>query len=687
MPFYPHHHLVGARLRSLLAGLVVVFFALVGPPAAAQGVGSWVSPGPLAADHAKLDGITSCPKCHSPLRGVLPELCMDCHDDVAEQVKTAKGFHANKGKACATCHPDHRGRDFELAKVELSPLEHLRETGFALEGAHIRLDCAECHERGKWGDVEPECESCHETFHGETDHLDIHDCEACHDARDWVSRTVDDVFDHTDTEQTDYVLEGAHVEVSCRDCHDDGENHTKFVPVDAERCTTCHKDPHRSEKISSDCESCHNVQSWFVADFLHDLTGYHLEGLHEDVACAKCHRMSATKPIDHDQCADCHTDVHRKQFVPRDCNACHDVTTADFRIPQFDHDKTKWPLVGNHTEVECKECHGEGVKAQYLPVKHEDCDACHEDIHKGKFEPTNCSVCHVETSWEVGDFDHGRTRFPLLGKHVDVKCEECHPNEQWSGIAYASCLDCHEEQPHGTLFAGDTCDGCHAENDWVEVTFDHASETKFDLQPQHEEVACKECHEDLKAFAGQNMECVSCHRWDPPVGHYEGACEDCHRAADWRPADLGDRSHDITGYPLVDTHAQLACEDCHGPVMTPLSAGGTDCVDCHAADDSHRNMLGSMCEDCHTPTSWLRTTFRHTLTGWPLRGAHRLAACDDCHATRYIGTPDECWRCHESEAPRDQPAHQSAFFRFCDECHRPYTWSALPTTGGGGSAR
>ena len=95
----------------------------------------------------------------------------------------------------------------------------------------------------------------------------------------------------------------------------------------------------------------------------------------------------------------------------------------------------------------------------------------------------------------------------------------------------------------------------------------------------------------------------------------------------------------------------------------------------------HRNLLGDGCDDCHTTTAWFRTRFRHHATGWPLRGAHRLAACVDCHAVAYAGTPDDCRSCHEYEAPLDEPAHASAFFSDCESCHKPFTWGVAITGG------
>lgn len=647
--------------------------------ARAQGISQWVSPGPLAADHAALEGLTNCTKCHAPMRGVTTERCVACHEEVGGEIAGKYGFHANKADRCGSCHVDHQGRQFQLARLELSSADHQRETGFPLDGAHGKAACLDCHRAGDWKAVEPECSSCHDTPHGSTDHVDVGTCSDCHTTVSWAVRDVPEaVFDHRDPKDTDYVLEGAHVDVGCVACHLDA----RFVPTAFEKCTSCHRDPHQA-RLPQGCTTCHAMDAWVVPDFDHYLSGYPLEGLHSAVTCEKCHGADVTEPLPHGTCKDCHKDVHKGQFGKRTCDTCHTVVDLDFRIPAFDHTKTAYPLVGEHTTVACAECHGAGVKAKYVPVGHADCDDCHEDPHAAKFEPTDCRTCHAETGWAVGEFDHGRTDFPLIGAHLGVACESCHPNEQWSGIAHETCDACHADHPHGAAFTPASCAECHTELDWVTITFAHAEETPFDLAPQHTTLPCTGCHEVLDAFAGLDSTCVSCHADDDPAGHYDGACDTCHVTAEWLPATLGGLSHDVTGYPLVGTHTLLACEDCHGNTWAPLSASGTDCVDCHADDDSHRNLLGDVCEDCHSPTSWLRTSFRHTVTGYPLRGAHRLASCDDCHAVGYAGTPDTCWRCHEAEASRSETAHQSVFFPYCDTCHRPYTWAALPAASFG----
>jgi hypothetical protein len=169
---------------------------------------------------------------------------------------------------------------------------------------------------------------------------------------------------------------------------------------------------------------------------------------------------------------------------------------------------------------------------------------------------------------------------------------------------------------------------------------------------------------------------MACHTDDKPMGHYPGNCDNCHPGPGWSPATLGDLDHAVTGFPLRGAHFQLECFDCHG-VGEPMGAASPGCVDCHADDDVHRNQLGDICEDCHTETTWLRTRFRHQQTGFSLRGAHRLAACVDCHATGYVGTPSSCVTCHQADADPTIAAHQSAEAAFCDSCHRPYTWAAV----------
>ncbi len=229
------------------------------------------------------------------------------------------------------------------------------------------------------------------------------------------------------------------------------------------------------------------------------------------------------------------------------------------------------------------------------------------------------------------------------------------------------------EDPHRPVITPDQCAECHITDGFELIQFDHAVETGFDLAPAHTEQACTTCHTYIYHFAGLDPSCTACHLDDRPWGHYDGECGACHEAEHWFPGGLGGRDHDITGFALAGAHSLLPCESCHEPGR-PRGEATPSCVACHTSDDPHMNMLGMACADCHGEMSWLRTTFRHQQTGWPLRGAHRLAACVDCHAAGYVGTSRECFRCHEFEATPDRPEHQGPSFRNCERCHRVYQW-------------
>jgi hypothetical protein len=650
---------------------VAAALLMLAPPVAhAQGLAGFLSPGPLAEPHAELDAITRCTKCHQAGRGVAAAKCLDCHDEIRAQVRADRGYHAEKGETCQPCHLDHRGRAYSMIRFDPDVFDH-DATGFALRGGHAPLDCHECHAGDTWTGLDPACTACHDDPHGadQSTRALAGGCTACHDDSSWrVLPLPAATFDHGRTDHAAYALDGAHQVVPCDACHAEW----RFLPTAHDACTTCHDDPHRAP-FSDDCQDCHQVRAdWRVPRFDHAVTGTRLLGVHRDVACKGCHPRGVLRPIRHDTCADCHRDPHHGQFDPRPCDACHTLLRPGFALSDFDHAAVGWPLEGRHTEAACADCHGEGAEASYVAVSRV-CADCHDDPHAGRLGPGGCDTCHTPTGWPVAAFDHARTAFPLTGAHSDLACAECHPPHVWAGLAHASCADCHTERPHDASVPAEACAGCHVTAGWTEVTFDHAASTAFSLAPQHGAAPCTACHA-VERFTGADPACAGCHLPDRPVGHFEGPCGDCHRDPHWRPADLGPQGHAVTGFPLDGSHQRLACASCHTPGV-PAGAAPTGCVGCHATDDVHRNLLGDACGDCHTPLAWVRTRWRHQRSGWPLHGAHRLAACDDCHAAGYVGTPRDCRSCHLAEASRSVPAHQSPFFDDCARCHKPFTWA------------
>ncbi|MFT4974643.1 MAG: hypothetical protein ACI8S6_000526 [Myxococcota bacterium] len=672
-------------IRDSVALVTAILWMVLSSTAFAQDLSSFLSPGPLSEHHAEVSGITQCTACHTAGTGVDPAKCLDCHDHTAEQVRTGRGFHADKTENCESCHADHRGETFAMVRLEEESFDH-STTGYPLEGAHAEASCLDCHEPEGWVGVDPTCLTCHDDPHGQAQSTRdlLPTCDNCHSDFDWDALPLPRmIFDHDASADADFALEGEHSGVNCESCHEDW----RFVPVDHDDCEDCHRDIHNNQFDPRQCEDCHTVHvpDFALRDFDHRTTDYPLEGQHKKASCEGCHgdgEAAQYVNLSFGRCDDCHTDVHNGQFQPRDCSSCHTLQLPGFQLIDFDHDQFDFPLNGAHEDVSCDDCHGEGPAATFADLPFDDCATCHDDFHEGQFAPARCDSCHIDGTWETESFDHDRTDYPLTGAHIDVTCDDCHTvdgEEVFRGIEHETCADCHDIMvPHEGGFAAETCGDCHETGAWDLITFAHFDETGFPLEDSHD-LACAECHTE-PAHDGQVSECASCH--DRPEGHFEGACDDCHLPTDWWEGTLGAGGHDVTGFPLRNLHTLASCRDCHAEGHASRSAG-TECIDCHRGDDPHRNLVGNTCSDCHGDHGWSRVRFAHASTGYPLRGNHALAPCLDCHANGFVGTPDECSRCHQAERPNNA-LHRDPATAVCESCHRPYDWDFVLSNPHGG---
>jgi hypothetical protein len=95
-----------------------------------------------------------------------------------------------------------------------------------------------------------------------------------------------------------------------------------------------------------------------------------------------------------------------------------------------------------------------------------------------------------------------------------------------------------------------------------------------------------------------------------------------------------------------------------------------DCSACHADDDPHDGRLGQGCEACHTPADWDEATIDHSLTAFPLTGAHVDVDCEPCHKNQvFSGTPQTCVGCHP-----EPTFHLGALGTDCAACHETAGW-------------
>lgn len=182
---------------------------------------------------------------------------------------------------------------------------------------------------------------------------------------------------------------------------------------------------------------------------------------------------------------------------------------------------------------------------------------------------------------------------------------------------------------------------------------------------------CLDCHKDIDADIANG---VGFHGRNGDVGETE--CKHCHtdhlgREADIVKLDPDTFDHALTDFQLAGKHQTVSCTGCHQD-GTRYRDTPDRCIACHRDDDPHQSRLGEFCESCHTETGWQATApFDHTLTAFPLEGAHDEVACKACHvAEQYAGLPSACADCH-----RINDVHKGRFGAKCDTCHGPLDWT------------
>lgn len=413
-------------------------------------------PGEVAAKHARVE--RECTKCHAPFdKNAQDQLCLDCHKDVGADMTAKGGYHGQEpsvqGRACKSCHAEHKGRDAEMIRLDRKTFEH-RATDYTLRGGHTRVPCDGCHAPGKrYREAASRCSDCHAS-------KDPHEgsvgatCDKCHEESGWKSVRLDH-------QAGAFPLEGKHRDARCDACHK-----TKRYKPTPNTCHACHeRDDKHHGHLGGACQSCHTPQKWSGARFDHARqTPFPLLGRHAQTTCEKCHQDGDDPKRTAATCASCHSrdDAHQGRFG-RACETCH--TPADWRRPTFDHDRsTRYPLRGRHKQARCADCHYGDIHEVRLETK---CYSCHrdEDVHHGR-QGTRCDSCHDERGWQRDVlFDHNSTPFPLAGAHARVPCTHCHLSPSFKNVA-RECVSCHQREDvhHGKK--GPQCERCHDTSDF-----------------------------------------------------------------------------------------------------------------------------------------------------------------------------------------------------------------------------
>lgn len=409
----------------------------------------------LGGKHAEV----KCAACHEDKTYAGASLtCNGCHNKDDRK----KGHQGRFGTKCESCHSDRGWKDIAF--------NHDRDTKYPLRGKHEAANCDACH-RPELGALATarlgtRCIACHRGDDQKKGHQGAlgEKCESCHNERGWKESN----FNHDDT---DFPLRDKHRTAKCDACHDGGVSGRAATIKLKTECVACHRKDDRDKghkgRYGDKCESCHTARGWKDIHFNHDRdTKYRLKDKHREVKCDACH-LPEQGPIHGIRLAsDCHAchkgdDKHEGQLGTR-CEECHNEKRWT-GVP-YDHNKARFALTGSHAKVECKACH-KTAAFRKVPTT---CHGCHrdDDAHKGRFG-RKCEQCHYTGTWKSWDFDHGKTDFPLDGKHRDVPCDACHKTALDGPAAPTRrCVSCHiKDDVHNGGF-GSQCERCHRTTTW-----------------------------------------------------------------------------------------------------------------------------------------------------------------------------------------------------------------------------
>lgn len=523
------------------------------------------------------------------------------------------------------------------------------------------------------------------------------DCQSCHETASWQKMKNPMDFKH---EETGFLLIGAHKFTNCVNCH----GSLKFAEVGT-ACADCHTDVHRGQ-FGAACQNCHTSNDWRnqqEALQMHAIRGFPLVGVHAIADCQSCHvndqynEFSGT-PLD---CNSCHlgdfslaaNPNHTKAGFNLDCQSCHPSAASKWQNATYVHTQS-FALHGAHSRAECNSCH---VSA-YFGTSPE-CYSCHSGDFQNTNSPPhvllgfsqNCAICHGDEQWEGGSFDHVQASgFELRGAHAAIACNDCHVNNQFSGLP-RECFGCHQSDFNATTapnhaanqFPTD-CLTCHNENGWQPAEFDH-NLTSFPLTGAHQTIACESCHENGQ-FTALPTDCYSCHEGDftsaadpnHVQNNFSHECNVCHSTSAWQPASF---DHNQTQFPLTGAHITLQCLDCHS---NGYSGTPTDCYACHQNDYNNTNDPNHQaagfptdCRQCHGTSNWNQTTWDHDNQYFPIySGKHKeeWQICADCHVNPSNYAVFECIFCHEHNQQEMDDKHQGVsgyvyLSSACYDCH------------------
>jgi hypothetical protein len=331
----------------------------------------------LIGAHAEI--ANNCAECHEGEYNNTPNACVGCHLEEYNQTTNPPHEAVQFTNECELCHTpagwepstfDHDGQYFPIYSGEHDGEWEMCTDCHTSPGNYTLFSCIDCHEHNQL-DTDRE----HQGVGGYI--YQSIACFECHPTGEAAG-----AFNHN---TSDFPLTGAHITISCLDCH---QNSYAGTPTE---CFACHEtdfnqsvNPNHVELgLGNECELCHTTKAgWEPASFDIHNDFYVFAGAHISIA---------------NNCAECHNGNYNN--TPNSCFGCHEE----------EYNQTSDPP------------------------------------HQSAQFPIDCELCHTQSVWEPSTFNHDGMYFPIYsGKHEGEweTCADCHTNP--SNYAIFSCIDCHE---------------------------------------------------------------------------------------------------------------------------------------------------------------------------------------------------------------------------------------------------
>jgi hypothetical protein len=166
------------------------------------------------------------------------------------------------------------------------------------------------------------------------------------------------------------------------------------------------------------------------------------------------------------------------------------------------------------------------------------CFRCHDGNHvsrEGKLIRQDCQQCHtiigqetkISNPAEVAVAEKFEHPWPLLGKHAQLTCNQCH----WRGRGLTpECTTCHTRAA-GAPMASLPCATCHLKEQQIKPLTPciscHDKRSELHLKTTHSATDCTVCHVPHQWTVTKREVCYACHP-DKENHNAPILCRDCH---------------------------------------------------------------------------------------------------------------------------------------------------------------